>query len=102
MAPVLFEDEADVGVEDGAEAEAEAEVGVEPEVDAAEVGREVADAEAGFVATIFPFSMNLPAFFLQQSKPCSPDGRPQQREPSAQVVKGIQRCRFCCRIHLGS
>ena len=52
--------------------------GVEPDV-----------TEAGLVVTTFPSTTHLPSFLVQQFGPFSPVGSPQQRLPSAQVVKGI-------------
>ena len=50
---------------------------------------DVTDVEAGLVVTTLPFTTHLPSFFLQQSGPFSAVGSPQQRLPSAQVVRGI-------------
>ena len=56
-------------------------------VDDALVRCDVADAVADPDETNFPLTTNLPSFLAQQSRPPVRDGSPQQRLPSAQVVR---------------
>lgn len=92
IAPVLGEEDRGVAV---AEAEAEAELETEDVDDAASVDDalvlcDAADAVVDPDETSFPSTMNLPSFLAQQSRPPVRDGSPQQRLPSAQVVRACK------------
>ena len=58
-------------------------------VEDAGVESDVTAVEDGLVVTTFPFTTHLPSFLVQQFGPFSPVGDPQQKLPSAQVVRGI-------------
>ena len=58
-------------------------------VEDAGVESDVTGVEDGLVVTTFPFTTHLPSFLLQQAGPFSPFGSPQQKLPSAHVVRGI-------------
>lgn len=88
IAPAFEDDE--FGVEDAEVEDADDLVGVE----AAAVDCDIADA--GLDVTSFPFATKRPSFFAQQSRPAVREGSPQQRLPSAQIVKG------CKMLSLGS
>ena len=85
IAPVLEDEDRGVAVAD-AELETK-DVDDVDSVDDALVLCDVADAAAD-PETSFPSTTNLPSFLAQQSRPPVRDGSPQQRLPSAQVVRG--------------
>lgn len=88
IAPVLEDEDCGVAVA-VADAELETEdVDDVDSVDDALVLCDVADAAADPDETSFPSTTNLPSFLAQQSRPPVRDGSPQQRLPSAQVVRG--------------
>ncbi|KAG7006323.1 hypothetical protein G7Y79_00015g039130 [Physcia stellaris] len=85
IAPVLEDEDRGVAVAD-AELETK-DVDDVDSVDDALVLCDVADTAAD-PETSFPLTTNLPSFLAQQSRPPVRDGSPQQRLPSAQVVRG--------------